>query len=367
MGIVDKIEDIEKEMARTQKNKATEYHLGLLKAKLAKYRAQLLEPEKKSAKGEGFDVLKSGDARVCMIGFPSVGKSTLLSKVTKTESVVGAYEFTTLTAIPGVLEYEGARIQLLDLPGIVQDAAKGRGRGRQVVSVAKTADIILLMIDATKSAEQKKQLEVELEAVGIRLNASPPDVVFKQKQAGGISLNCTVKLTKTDERTIRSILQSYKIHNCDVMIREDITTDEFIDVLLGTRKYIPALTVINKIDGVSMETLDQMAREGDGRTVMISCEIDLGLDWLLETIWQELGLVKVYTKRRGENPDLGDPICLRQGATIETVCHGIHRGLASHFKYALVWGKSSKFNPQPQKVGLTHHVQDEDVVSIFTK
>ncbi|GFZ47491.1 GTP-binding protein 1 [Saitozyma sp. JCM 24511] len=349
MGVLDKIAEIE----------PTEYHLGLLKAKLAKYRAQLLEPEKKSAKGEGFDVLKSGDARVCLIGFPSVGKSTLLSKTTKTESSVGAYEFTTLTAIPGVLEYEGARIQLLDLPGIVQDAAKGRGRGRQVVSVAKTADLILLMIDATKSAEQKKLLEIELEAVGIRLNTKPPDVVFKQKSAGGI--NCTVKLTHTDERTIRSILQTYRIHNCDVMIREDITTDEFIDVLLGTRKYIPALTVYNKIDSVSMETLDAMAREGDGRTVMISCEIDLGIDWLLEAIWNELGLVKVYTKRRGEQPDLTDPICLRQGATIETVCHGIHRSLASHFKYALVWGKSSKFNPQPQKVGLSHLVQDEDV------
>lgn len=53
---------------------ATEYHLGLLKAKLAKYRSQLLEPPKKSEKGEGFDVLKSGDARVALIGFPSVGK-----------------------------------------------------------------------------------------------------------------------------------------------------------------------------------------------------------------------------------------------------------------------------------------------------
>lgn len=57
---------------------ATEYHLGLLKAKLAKYRSQLLEPSKKSEKGEGFDVLKSGDARVALIGFPSVGKVFLL-------------------------------------------------------------------------------------------------------------------------------------------------------------------------------------------------------------------------------------------------------------------------------------------------
>ena len=57
-------------------------------------------------KGEGFDVLKSGDARVAMIGFPSVGKSTLLSSVTKTESAMASYEFTTLTCIPGVIDYK---------------------------------------------------------------------------------------------------------------------------------------------------------------------------------------------------------------------------------------------------------------------
>lgn len=63
--------------------------MGLLKAKLAKYRSQLLEPSKKGEKGEGFDVLKSGDARVALIGFPSVGKSTMLSTLTKTESEAG--------------------------------------------------------------------------------------------------------------------------------------------------------------------------------------------------------------------------------------------------------------------------------------
>ena len=112
---------------------ATEYHLGLLKAKLAKYRSQLLEPSKKSGeKGEGFDVLKSGDARVALIGFPSVGKSTLLSTLTKTQSEAASYEFTTLTCIPGVIEYKGANIQLLDLPGIIEGASQGKGRGKQV-------------------------------------------------------------------------------------------------------------------------------------------------------------------------------------------------------------------------------------------
>ncbi len=71
MGIIEKIKDIEAELARTQKNKATEFHVGILKARLAKYRTQLLEGgQKSSGPGEGFDVKKVGDARVALIGFP---------------------------------------------------------------------------------------------------------------------------------------------------------------------------------------------------------------------------------------------------------------------------------------------------------
>ncbi|PPQ63707.1 hypothetical protein CVT24_004287 [Panaeolus cyanescens] len=312
--------------------KATEYHLGLLKAKLARYRAQLLEPTSKSGPaGTGFDVQKSGDARVALIGFPSVGKSTLLSKTTHTASEAAAYEFTTLTAIPGVIEYKGARIQLLDLPGIVEGASQGRGRGRQVVSTAKTADLILIMLDATKSDEQRRLLEYELDAVGIRLNKSKPDVVFKKRTTGGITFNTTVKLTKTDEKTIRTILAGYKLHNCDVMIREDHS----LTSPTGTRKYIPCLYVYNKIDAVSLEQVDKLARQPN--TVVISCEMDLNLSYLIDRMWEELRLVKIYTKKRGAHPDLSDPICLRKGATIEDVCNGIHRSLAANFRYGLVW------------------------------
>lgn len=99
--------------------------------------------------------MKSGDARVVMIGFPSVGKSTLLNKLTTTESVAAAYEFTTLTCVPGKFTYKGANIQLLDLPGIIEGASQGKGRGRQVIAVARTADVVLMMLDATKSSRQR--------------------------------------------------------------------------------------------------------------------------------------------------------------------------------------------------------------------
>uniref|UniRef100_A0A8C2G476 Developmentally regulated GTP binding protein 2 n=1 Tax=Cyprinus carpio TaxID=7962 RepID=A0A8C2G476_CYPCA len=212
MGILEKIAEIEREISRTQKNKATEYHLGLLKAKLAKYRAQLLEPSKSAgAKGEGFDVMKSGDARVALIGFPSVGKSTFLSLMTSTESEAASYEFTTLTCIPGVITYKGANIQLLDLPGIIEGAAQGKGRGRQVIAVARTADVVIMMLDATKGDVQRELLEKELESVGIRLNRPKPNIYFKPKKGGGLSYNSTVPLTHCSEKLVQLILHEYSI------------------------------------------------------------------------------------------------------------------------------------------------------------
>lgn len=93
MSTAQKIAEIEAEMEKTQKNKATSYHLGLLKAKLAKLKREMIEPAggKKGGAGEGFEVSKSGDARVGMIGFPSVGKSTLLTKLTGIVIVMQAH------------------------------------------------------------------------------------------------------------------------------------------------------------------------------------------------------------------------------------------------------------------------------------
>ena len=190
MSTTQKIADIEAEMARTQKNKATEGHLALLRCKLAKLKRELIEPSggKGGAAGEGFDVKASGDARVGLIGFPSVGKSTLLTKLTGTFSEAADYEFTTLTCIPGVYNYKGTKIQLLDLPGIIEGAKDGKGRGKQVIGVARTCTLILIVLDAMKPLTDKKIIERELEGFGIRLNKKKPDIVLKKKDKGGVAI-----------------------------------------------------------------------------------------------------------------------------------------------------------------------------------
>ena len=314
--------------------------MGTLKAKLAKYRTELLEPTgKKGEKGEGFEVLKSGDARVAMIGFPSVGKSTLLSSITKTESEQASYEFTTLTCIPGVIDYKGANIQLLDLPGIIEGAAQGKGRGRQVIAVARTADLIFMVLDATKQDVHKDLLERELESVGIRLNQRPPNIYYKEKKGGGFHFNSTCALTHCDEKLVKTILQTYKIFNAEVLFREDCTADQFIDVIMGNRVYLNCLYVYNKIDQVSLEEVDRLANLPN--SVVISCYMKLNLDYLLDALWEHLNMARIYTKKPGCPPDFEDPVILRSGANVKHVCHTIHRTLPDVFKYALVWVRLS--------------------------
>lgn len=366
MGILEKIKDIEDEMAKTQKNKATEYHIGQLKARLAKLRTELQTPASKGATADGFEVTKYGDGRVALIGFPSVGKSTLLTQLTGTESEVAAYEFTTLTCIPGVIHYNESKIQLLDLPGIIEGASEGKGRGRQVIAVCKSADLLLMVLDATKPWIHREILTRELEAVGMRLNRAPPNIYFKKRKTGGIGITSVVNMTHMDEKMVLRILQEYKIHNCEVLIKEDITVDDFIDVIEGNRRYIKCLYVYNKLDMCSLEEVDEIARRP--MSVPISCTMRLNLDGLLEHIWDAMALVRVFTKKVGARPDFGDPVVLtsdRGGTTIDTLCRQVHNSLVKEFKYALVWGTSSKH--YPQRCGLSHRLEDEDVVQIVKK
>src|SRR5215831_6054544 len=174
-------------MSKTQVHKHTEHHIGLLKAKLAKLRAELEKSTAGKGGGEKFEVRKSGDASVVLIGLPSVGKSTILNRLTNAKSKVAAYAFTTLTVVPGVLRIKGADIQILDLPGIISGASSGKGRWRRVLSVARNAYLVLLVLDVFQPV-QLMTLLYEIHDMGIRLDQHPPDVTVTRANNGGVSI-----------------------------------------------------------------------------------------------------------------------------------------------------------------------------------
>ena len=369
MATLQKLKDIEDELQRTQVNKATMGHICRLKSRMAKLKRELLLESTRSGAGggggEGFDVSKTGDARVGMVGFPSVGKSTLFSKLTETESEVAAYEFTTLTAIPSNIYYRGAKIQLIDLPGIIEGAKEGRGRGRQVIAVARSCNLILIVLDATKPAIHKRIIEHELEGFGIRLNKRPPGIVVRKRDKGGISLTTQFNAPPThlDAELCRAICQEYRCPNAEILLKEDATPDDLIDVLERNRVYVPALYVLNKIDATTMEELELYDRLEN--YVPISGHLGWNLDELLEEVWRKLNLIRVYTKPKGEIPDYAAPVVLHNEpahCTVAALCRRIHRTLAKEMKHAWVWGSSVKFSPQ--KVGPEHVLRDEDVVQI---
>lgn len=366
MSLVDKIKEIENEMAKTQKNKATSFHLGQLKAKLAKLKRDLLTPSSGGGGGPGvgFDVAKTGVARIGFVGFPSVGKSTLMSKLTGTASEVGAYEFTTLTTVPGIIQYKGAKLQILDLPGIIEGAKDGKGRGRQVIAVARTCSLIFIVLDVLKPMTHKKLIEKELEGFGIRLNKKPPSIIFKKKEKGGINMSNTVPLNNITFDEVKAVLSEYRIHNADISFKEDATIDDLIDVVEGNRIYIPAVYVLNKIDQISIEELDLIYKIPNA--VPISSNHEWNFDELLDVMWQKLHLVRIYTKPKGQLPDYEQPVVMtNEKATVEDFCNSIHKSIMDQFKCAYVWGASVKHNPQ--KVGKEHILMDEDVVQIVKK
>jgi hypothetical protein len=241
--------------------------------------------------------------------------------------------------------------------------------------------MVLMILDATKRAEQRSLLEAELEAVGIRLNQEPPNIYLKQKKAGGMKITFQAPPKYLDEKMLYNILRDYRMLNCEVLVRDEngmltfapsklhpsmliadkATIDQFIDVIMKDhRTYIKCLYVYNKIDSISLEHLNTLAHEPN--TCVMSCELDLGIQDVVDRCWEELRLIRIYTKRKGIEPDFSEALIVRDKSTIEDVCDAIHRTLKESFKYALVWGASARH--VPQRVGLSHVVADEDVVSI---
>lgn len=359
-----KIAEFEEELSKTKYNKKTQYHVGLVKAKIANLKEKEERRERGKGKTEGYSIRKTGDATVVMLGFPSVGKSTLLNKLTNAESKVAAYDFTTLDVIPGMMDYKGAKIQIFDVPGIVKGAASGKGRGREVLSVIRNADLIMILVDATRPG-QYDILAKEVYDSGIRLNQKKPDVKITKKPYGGVGVGAAVRLRWLNAQMIKDIARELGIINADILVRSDINADQLIDAIEGNREYIPGLTVLNKIDLIDAEKLAEVSKHVR-QDISISAETGINLEPLKEVIYGRLGIARIFMKEINKKPDLEEPLIMRKGCTIKDVCNKLHRDFVNRFRFARVWGKTARFPGQSLR-NLEKGLNDGDTLEIHLR
>ncbi len=264
----------------------------------------------------------------------------------------------------------GAKIQILDIPGLIAGAAMGKGRGKEVIAVVRSADLILVLVDVFNEKHVDVLLR-ELHDAGIRINRPKPDITIKKAGSGGIRLN-TVGAVDLDLEEIRAILAESKIVNADVLIRSDVTQDDFIDAMIGNRVYVPpAFIAVNKVDLVEEKTrakIESELTERFGETpIMISAHSGYHIEDLKDAIFENLEFMRVYLKPVGGPPaDMDEPLIIRSPATVEDVCNRLHRDFADKFRYAKVWGGDSAKH-DAQRVGITHQLADGDVLTVVTR
>ncbi|MEM3791402.1 MAG: GTPase [Candidatus Micrarchaeaceae archaeon] len=354
--IYREIEELREEYSKTKDNKATNKHIGILRAKIAKLKKEL-EERRKSTKTE-YAIRKQGDATIALVGYPNAGKSSIFSMITNKESKTGDYAFTTTNAIEGMMNYKDAHIQVLDLPGLLEEAETGRGGGRKFISMARIADLFVFVFEPSAVAKIAAMLG-SLSKLGIRFGERKAILQIREK--GGIEIE---NRSGIEESIIKEILSSFSIYNAKITIEKGCKEEEIIDEISGHAVYKKAMLVINKLDLVEdKNSLEREVRAYGLPFILVSAKENYGISELKEMIFKEAGIIRVYLRPKGENRLDLKPMIIKRGSTVGDLAKKIHSSLYENFHYAKVSGSSVKF--ENQKVGKGHVLEDGDSVAIY--
>lgn len=304
--IPERVRALEEMLAIIPKHKGTEKLQGDLKRRISKLKA---ETQKKGPGRRiyGLHVEKEGAGQVVLVGPPNTGKSTLLDRLTNALPEVADYPFTTRKPLPGMMEFENIKIQLVDLPAISPEYTEP-----WVLNIIRNADLVLLIIDLSGEdpLEQIETVKGELEKVKVHL----VDETGGQGGGGWVSKNTLIIGNKSDDTRASDNLE---------ILRE----------LYGERYPIIDISALKRIN----------------------------LEELKRRVYEYLHILRVYTKPPGKEPSFNEPVVLRKGATVLDLAASIHKDFAQKLKFAKIWG-TGKY--EGQKVQRDHIIQDGDVIEL---
>ena len=302
----EKIEALENMLAIMPKHKGTDHLRGELRARIAKLTEEV-EQKRGGGRSQLYHIPKEGAGQVALVGPPNAGKSQLVASLTGAAPRIGPYPFTTQLPQAAMMPFENVQIQLVDLPPVVDQGTPGWMR-----PVLRYADLLLLVVDLSidplsdLDAVRRELESMRIEAVIAARPPEPEDLVV-QKSA----------------------------------------------VLVGNK--------LDEEDALDNYELLGMEIAGQLPLIAASAVNGAGLENLKRLLFEQLDVVRVYTKPPGKEANLAEPTVLKRGSTIDDLAALIHKEIHEKFRYAVLWG-SGKFGGQ--RVGRQYVLEDGDVVEL---
>ena len=291
------------------KHKASEKVQAELKTKISELNDEIEQVKlgPKKAQPGTFKIQKQGAGQVVLLGPPNAGKSRLISKLTKASPAVAPYPFTTREPVPGMMEFEDVRVQLVDLPPITADHFE-----HFITEITRAADAAILFLDLSDDDGP-----AATQAVLDRLK------LVRRELVGG-----------------------------------DVVDDD------PTTYHLKTLLVFNKSDDEAADIRLEIAKETLGNrfpSLVISAEQGTGLEELRRAIYDLLGVMRIYTKQPGKPPDMTSPFTCPIGSTVAELAGRVHKDFEESLKSARVWGSGLH---DGQTVGREHVLHEKDVVEL---
>ena len=299
----EKILALETMLAIMPRHKGTDKLRADLRRKISQLKEDTLK-KTGGKRGQLFEVTRSGAGQVVLIGFPNAGKSQLVGSLTQAKPEVGEYPYTTHSPIPGMMEYQDINIQLVDVPSILDESARG-----WLINVVRSADALLLIVDLCDEPETQAALLLEE-------------------------------------------LEKYKV-------KPEWTVNAEESIFLGKKMMI----VGNKFDAAEAAKNFFLVQKNFSafHPIAISAAQGKNLENLKKEIFTLLKIIRAYTKTPGKEPDLKHPVILKQSSTVLDFAAEIHKDFAEKLRYARIWG-SEKY--KGQRVQRDHLLEDGDVIEL---
>ncbi len=303
-----------------------------LKSELEKQKAHAA---KKGGSAPSMYIQKDGTGQIVIVGMPNSGKSWLLNKIVGKEvAQVTPYPFATKEPAPGMFVYDGAMIQLVELPALIEGSSEGKAGGREIIGVIRNADGIIFTIN---SPEDRKILVEELAKSYIYVNKTRPPISVKVSSFPGIQMSGKEHLAFPAEQ-LEQYLKNSGFNNAQVLVSGKINSLNEVSEAMNEKICYKKALFVNPYDIT------------DHLLVNLKDAIFLMLDKIL-----------VYTKRPGHDADMNEPLALPKGSTVLDVAQVLHKDFAKNLKFAKVWG-SAKF--EGQRVGPEYVLKNKDIVEI---